>query len=111
MNKTLRLKRVMMSYLDAMYPEIYLLKLDFLGDIVQTFDEERQADWLDNRRVGRGKGSWFDQRKEIIEGLSLMFCVTKVTAEIILEDWVWTRPKYKYVRKSVDEQVLVPISE
>jgi len=61
--------------------------------------------------VGRGKGSWFDQRKEIIEGLMLMFCVTKVTAEIILDEWVWTRPKYKYVRESVDKQVLVPVSE
>ena len=105
------MKKLMFSYLDTLYPELYILELDFLGDIVQTFDEERQADWLDNRRVGRGKGSWFDQRKEIIEGLSLMFCVTKVAAEIILDEWVWSRPKYKYVRKSVDEQVLVPISE
>ena len=105
------MKKIMFKYLDMKYPEIYLLELDFLGDIVQTFDEERQADWLDNRRVGRGNGSWFDQRKEIIEGLSLMFCVTKVTAEIILEEWVWSRPKYKYVRESVDEQVLVPVSE
>jgi len=105
------MKKLMFKYLETLYPELYILELDFLGDIVQTFDEERQADWLDNRRVGRGNGSWFDQRKEIIEGLSLMFCVTKVTAEIILEEWVWTRPKYKYVRKSVDEQVLVPISE
>ena len=101
----------MFSYLDTLYPELYILELDFLGDMVQTFDEERQADWLDNRRVGRGKGSWFDQRKEIIEGLSLMFCVTKVTSEIILDEWVWSRPKYKYVRESVDKQVLVPVSE
>jgi hypothetical protein len=105
------MKKLMFKYLETLYPELYILELDFLGDIVQTFDEERQADWLDNRRVGRGKGSWFDQRKEIIEGLSLMFCVTKVTSEIILDEWVWTRPKYKFVRKSVDEQVLVPISE
>ena len=101
----------MFSYLDTLYPEIYILELDFLGDMVQTFDEERQADWLDNRSYGRGKGSWFDQRKEIIEGLSLMFCVTKVTADIILNEWVWSRPKYKYVRESVDKQVLVPVSE
>jgi hypothetical protein len=46
-----------------------------------------------------------------IEGLSLMFCVTKVTSEIILDEWVWSRPKYKYVRESVDKQVLVPVSE
>jgi hypothetical protein len=105
------MKKLMFSYLDTLYPEIYILELDFLGDMVQTFDEERQGDWHDNRRVGRGKGSWFDQRKEIIEGLSLMFCVTKVTAEIILDEWVWTRPKYKYVRESVDKQVLVPVSE
>jgi hypothetical protein len=105
------MKKLMFSYLDTLYPELYILELDFLGDMVQTFDEERQADWLDNRRVGRGKGSWFDQRKEIIEGLSLMFCVTKVTSEIILDEWVWSRPKYKYVRESVDKQVLVPVSE
>jgi hypothetical protein len=105
------MKKLMFSYLDTLYPEIYVLELDFLGDIVQTFDEERQADWLDNRSYGRGKGSWFDQRKEIIEGLALMFCVTKVTADIILNEWVWSRPKYKYVRESVDKQVLVPVSE
>ena len=105
------MKKLMFSYLDTLYPELYILELDFLGDIVQTFDEERQADWLDNRRVGRGKGSWFDQRKEIIEGLTLMFCVTQVAAEIILDEWVWSRPKYKYVRDSTDKQVLVPVSE
>ena len=105
------MKKIMFKYLDMKYPEIYLLELDFLGDIVQTFDEERQADWLDNRRVGRGKGSWYDQRKEIIEGLMLMFCVTQVAAEIILDEWVWSRPKYKYVRESTDEQVLVPVSQ
>jgi hypothetical protein len=104
-------KKLMFKYLDAMYPELYILELDFLGDIVQTFDEERQADWLDNRQVGRGKGSWYDQRKEIIEGLMLMFCVTQVAAEIILDEWVWSRPKYKYVRESTDEQVLVPVSQ
>jgi len=105
------MKKLMFKYLETLYPELYILELDFLGDIVQTFDEERQADWLDNRRVGRGKGSWYDQRKEIIEGLTLMFCVTQVAAEIILDEWVWSRPKYKYVRESVDKQVLVPVSE
>jgi hypothetical protein len=104
------MKKIMFKYLDMKYPEIYLLELDFLGDIVQTFDEERQADWLDNRRVGRGNGSWFDQRKEIIEGLTLMFCVSQVTADIVLNEWVLNRPKYKYVRESMDEQVLVPVS-
>jgi hypothetical protein len=104
------MKKIMFKYLDMKYPEIYLLELDFLGDIVQTFDEERQADWLDNRRVGRGKGSWFDQRKEIIEGLTLMFCVSQVTADIVLNEWVLNRPKYKYVRESMEEQVLVPVS-
>jgi hypothetical protein len=104
-------KKLMFKYLETLYPELYILELDFLGDIVQTFDEERQADWLDNRRVGRGKGSWYDQRKEIIEGLMLMFCVTQVAAEIILDEWVWTRPKYKYVRDSMEEQVLVPVSQ
>jgi len=105
------MKKIMFKYLDTMYPELYILELDFLGDMVQTFDEKRQGDWYDNRSYGRGKGSWFDLRKEIIEGLTLMFCVTHVTADIILNEWVWSRPKYKYVRKSVDEQVLVPVSE
>ena len=105
------MKKLMFKYLDSLYPEIYILELDFLGDMVQTFDEKRQGDWYDNRSYGRGKGSWFDLRKEIIEGLVLMFCVTHVTADIILNEWVWSRPKYKYVRKSVDEQVLVPVSE
>jgi hypothetical protein len=105
------MKKIMFKYLDTLYPELYILELDFLGDMVQTFDEKRQGDWYDNRSYGRGKGSWFDLRKEIIEGLTLMFCVTEVTADIILNEWVWSRPKYKYVRKSVDEQVLVPISE
>ena len=105
------MKKLMFSYLDTLYPELYILELDFLGDIVQTYDKERQEGWLDNRRVGRVKGSWFDLRKEIIEGLTLMFCVTEVTADIILNEWVWSRPKYKYVRESVDEQVLVPVSQ
>jgi hypothetical protein len=105
------MKKLMFKYLDSLYPEIYILELDFLGDMVQTFDEKRQGDWYDNRSYGRGKGSWFDLRKEIIEGLVLMFCVTHVTADIILNEWVWSRPKYKYVRKSVDEQVLVPVSQ
>jgi len=105
------MKKIMFKYLDMKYPEIYVLELDFLGDMVQTFDEKRQGDWYDNRSYGRGKGSWFDLRKEIIEGLTLMFCVTHVTADIVLNEWVWSRPKYKYVRKSVDEQVLVPVSE
>jgi hypothetical protein len=105
------MKKLMFKYLDSLYPEIYILELDFLGDMVQTFDEKRQGDWYDNRSYGRGKGNWFDLRKEIIEGLVLMFCVTHVTADIILNEWVWSRPKYKYVRKSVDEQVLVPVSE
>jgi hypothetical protein len=104
-------KKLMFKYLDTLYPELYILELDFLGDMVQTFDEARQGDWYDNRSYGRGKGSWFDLRKEIIEGLSLMFCVTHVTADIILNEWVWSRPKYKYVRESVDKQVLVPVSE
>jgi hypothetical protein len=104
------MKKIMFKYLDMKYPEIYLLELDYLGDIVQTFDKEKQGDWHDNRRVGRGKGSWFDQRKEIIEGLTLMFCVNEVTADIILNEWVLNRPKYKYVRESMDEQVLVPVS-
>jgi hypothetical protein len=104
------MKKLMFSYLDTLYPELYILELDFLGDIVQTFDKERQEGWLDNRRVGRVKGSWFDLRKEIIEGLTLMFCVTEVTADIILNEWVWSRPKYKYVRDSMEEQVLVPVS-
>jgi len=105
------MKKLMCKYLDSLYPEIYILELDFLGDMVQTFDEKRQGDWYDNRSYGRGKGSWFDLRKEIIEGLMLMFCVTEVTADIILNEWVWTRPKYKYVRESVDKQVLVPVSQ
>jgi hypothetical protein len=105
------MKKIMFKYLDTLYPELYILELDFLGDMVQTFDEKRQGDWYDNRSYGRGKGSWFDLRNEIIEGLSLMFCVTEVTADIILNEWVWSRPKYKYVRKSVDEQVLVPVSQ
>jgi hypothetical protein len=104
-------KKLMFKYLETLYPELYILELDFLGDVIQTFDKERQEGWYDNRSVGRGKGSWFDQRKEIIEGLTLMFCVTEVTADIILNEWVWSRPKYKYVRESVDEQVLVPVSQ
>ena len=88
-------KKLMFKYLEMNYPELYILELDFLGDMVQTFDEERQGDWYDNRVVGRGKISWFDQRKEIIEELTLMFCVTRVTADIILNEWVWIRPKYK----------------
>lgn len=101
----------MMLYLNSMYPEIYLLKLDFLGDVVQTFDEERQKDWFDNRRVGRSKSSWYDQRKEIINILMLLFSVDHVTAEKVLNDWVLCRPKYEYVRNSMDEQVLVPVKE
>ena len=111
MNKTLKMKRLMISYLDSMYPGIYLLKLDFLGDVVETFDKDPQGNWFDDRRVGRSKNSWFDMRKEIISRLELMFSVNYITADSVLNDWVNCRPKYKYVRKSMDEQVLVPVKE
>jgi hypothetical protein len=101
-------KKLMFKYLDLRYPEIYILEMDFLGDIVQTFDVERQEDWFDNRPINRGKGSWFDQRKEIIETLSSMFSVTKCTADIILNEWVWSRPKYGFVINSDGEKVLTP---
>lgn len=99
-----------MSYLDTMYPEIYLLVLDRLGDVVETFDKDAQGNWFDDRRVGRSKNSWFDMRKEIISRLELMFCVDYATADRMVNDWVNCRPKYKYVRKSMDEQVLVPVT-
>ena len=111
MNKTLRLKRVMMSYLDAMYPEIYLLKLDFLGDIVQTFDESKQKGWLDDRGLTSSPDSWYMMRKKIIDRLVLMFSVEWYYAEGVLNDWVNCRPKYKYVRNSMNEQVLVRVTE
>lgn len=111
MNKTLRLKRVMMSYLDAMYPEIYLLKLDFLGDIVQTFDESKQKGWFDDRGVLSSSDSWWVMRKKIIDRLVLMFSVNHAYADSVLNDWVNCRPKYEYVRNSMDEQVLVRVVE
>ena len=111
MNKTLRLKRVMMSYLDTMYPEIYLLKLDFLGDIVQTFDESKQKGWFDERGVNSSPDSWYMMRKKVIARLELMFSVDHVTADSVVNDWVNCRPKYEYVRNSMDEQVLVPVTE
>ena len=111
MKNTLKMKRLMISYLDSMYPGIYLLKLDFLGDVVETFDKDPQGNWFDDRRVGRSKNSWFDMRKEIISRLELMFSVNYITADSVLNDWVNCRPKYKYVRKSMDEQVLVPVKE
>jgi hypothetical protein len=111
MKNTLKMKRLMISYLDSMYPGIYLLKLDFLGDVVETFDKDPQGNWFDDRRVGRSKNSWFDMRKEIISRLELMFSVNYITADSVLNDWVNCRPKYKYVRKSMDEQVLVQVKE
>lgn len=100
----------MMSYLDSMYPEIYLLELDRLGDIVQTFDESKQEGWFDNRGVNSNPDSWFMMRKKVIARLELMFSVDHVTADSVVNDWVNCRPKYKYVRKSMDEQVLVPVT-
>ena len=111
MKNALKMKRIMFSYLDTLYPGIYLLKLDFLGDVVETFDKDPQGNWFDDRRVGRSKNSWFDMRKEIISRLELMFSVNYITADSVLNDWVNCRPKYKYVRKSMDEQVLVPVKE
>ena len=111
MKNALKMKRIMFSYLDTLYPGIYLLKLDFLGDVVETFDKDPQGNWFDDRRVGRSKNSWFDMRKEIISRLELMFSVNYITADSVLNDWVECRPKYKYVRKSMDEQVLVPVKE
>jgi hypothetical protein len=67
------MKKIMFKYLDSLYPEIYLFDLDF------------------------SKGGWFDQKKEIIEELILMFSVTRVTADMVLDEWVWNRPKYKPV--------------
>ncbi len=109
MKNTLKLKRLMMSYLNSTYPEIYLLELDHLGDIVQTFDERKKDCWLDIRKVNRSKDSWFDMRKEVIDILVLLFSVSYTYAESVLNDWVNCRPKYKYVRKSEYEQVDDPV--
>ena len=111
MKNTLKLKRLMMTYLDTMYPEIYLLKLDFLGDIVQTFDESKQKGWFDERGVNSSPDSWYMMRKKVIARLELMFSVDHVTADSVVNDWVNCRPKYEYVRNSMDEQVLVPVTE
>lgn len=111
MNKDLKMKRIMFSYLETLYPEIYLLKLDFLGDIVQTFDESKQKGWFDDRGVNSSPDSWYMMRKKIISRLELMFFVDHVTADSVLNDWVNCRPKYEYVRNSMDEQVLVRVTE
>lgn len=111
MNKRLRLKRVMMSYLDTMYPEIYLLKLDFLGDIVQTFDKSKQENWFDNRGVNSSPDSWYVMRKKVIDRLVLLFSVEYSYADSVVNDWVNCRPKYVYVRNSMDEQILVRVEE
>ena len=110
MKNTLRLKRLMMSYLDTTYPEIYLLELNHLGDVVESFNKDAQGNWFEDRRVGISRNSWFDMRKEVIKGLMLMFSVNYVTADTVVNNWVDCRPKYKYVRKSMDEQVLVPVT-
>ena len=111
MKNTLKLKRLMMSYLNSAHPEIYLLKLDFLGDIVQTFDESKQKGWLDERGVNSSPDSWYMMRKKVIARLELMFSVDHVTADSVVNDWVNCRPKYEYVRNSMDEQVLVRVTE
>ena len=100
-----------MSYLNSAHPEIYLLKLDFLGDIVQTFDESKQKDWFDENGVNSNPNSWWIMRKKVIDRLVLMFSVNHAYADSVLNDWVNCRPKYKYVRNSDDEQVLVPVVE
>jgi hypothetical protein len=110
MKNTLKMKRIMFSYLDTLYPGIYLLELDHLGDVVETFDKDAQGNWFEDRRVGMSRNSWFDMRKEVIKGLMLMFSVNYVTADTVVNNWVDCRPKYKYVRKSIDEQVLVPVT-
>ena len=100
-----------MSYLDTMYPEIYLLVLDRLGDIVQTFDESKQKGWLDDRGLTSNPDSWYMMRKKIIDRLVLMFSVEYSYADSVLNDWVNCRPKYVYVRNSMDEQVLIRVTE
>ena len=107
MKNTLKLKRLMMSYLNTTYPEIYLLELNHLGDIVQTFDERKKDCWLDIRKVNRSKNSWIDMRKEVIDLLVLLFSVTHTYAETVLNDWVNCRPKYKYVRKTENHDSVV----
>ena len=110
MKNTLKLKRLMMAYLDTTYPEIFLLELNHLGDVVESFNKDEQGNWFEDRRVGISRNSWFDMRKEVIKGLMLMFSVNYVTADTVVNNWVDCRPKYKYVRKSMDEQVLVPVT-
>lgn len=109
MKNTLKLKRIIFLYLDSNYREIYLLELDHLGDIVQTFDEKKQDCWTDIRKVGKSKNSWFDMRGEVVDTLVLLFSINHTTADSILNDWVNCRPKYKYVRKWVDVQGIDPI--
>ena len=101
----------MMAYLNSAHPEIYLLKLDFLGDIVQTFDESKQKDWFDDRGLNSKPDSWYMMRKKIIDRLVLMFSVEYSYADSVLNDWVDCRPKYVYVRNSKDEQILVRVEE
>jgi hypothetical protein len=110
MKNTLKLKRLMMAYLDTTYPEIFLLELNHLGDVVESFNKDAQGNWFEDRRVGISRNSWFDMRKEVIKGLMLMFSVNYVTADTVVNHWVDCRPKCKYVRKSMDEQVLVPVT-
>ena len=104
------IKRLMMTYLDTTYPEIFLLELNHLGDVVESFNKDAQGNWFEDRRVGMSRNSWFDMRKEVIKGLMLMFSVNYITADTVVNHWVECRPKYKYVRKSMDEQVLVPVT-
>jgi hypothetical protein len=111
MKNTLKLKRLMMSYLNSAHPEIYLLELNHLGDIVQTFDESKQKGWFDDRGVNSSPDSWYMMRKKVIARLELMFSVDHVTADSVVNDWVNCRPKYVYVRNSMDEQVLVRVTE
>ena len=99
-----------MTYLDTTYPEIFLLELNHLGDVVESFNKDAQGNWFEDRRVGISRNSWFDMRKEVIKGLMLMFSVNYVTADTVVNNWVVCRTKYKYVRKSMDEQVLVPVT-
>lgn len=101
MNIFMVMKKLIFSYLNSTYPDIYVLRSHSHGievNFIKTSDSDKD------------KSTWFSTRREMIETIKLLFSVDGNTANNIIDEWVESRPHYEYVKNSTGESVLISVS-
>lgn len=94
------MKKLIFSYLNSTYPDIYVLRLSSYG-IEVNFVKTSNSD--------KNKSNWFGIRREMTKTITLLFSVDWNTAFNIIDEWVESRTHYEYVKNSTNENVLIPI--